>query len=457
MSDIYFDACNTITKTNNTYDFIFYVLIRKRSVRLINFLWLKFIIKILKNIKWTKSEEMYFRGKLSKEYIEKIFAAHLFNEEIIKKIENEKKCNNVKILSASIDPPIAELSKIIGVNNYTSSILEIDGNHYTGKLKIDLYNNKKKYVVSNKQKKYMYTDNAEDLLEDTFDQIYYINGNINTEKIMSINLDDKEYDCDTCAIRKGNYKFCYIPGFYYFLSRIRLMNLAPIIFKEILPLILINIVFLKNSLLYSITVSLLTIIGFFSVYEIGGFFNDLNAIHEDSSTKRISRGIKIDVSLFISIRFIFFLLIFLMLNYLTNSINYYYLFAINITLVLYSLHNIANAKFRIFTFILLKIFRTLTPLLLFNSLIVTLCSFTYLFFLDFPSRLIVYIRKKSKFSIKFKNILLKSFAYTGLGLITAILFSVFLNTILPFIYFLFIELIYIINPNRSIMLKILRY
>lgn len=101
-----FDACGTITKTNNTFDFINYVLKKDKFFRFIIFkIFLLFSIiinytKIYKLIKrdiireWSigllKNFSVDLVGKRAKEYIEVISREYL-NEEIIRMIDEEKK------------------------------------------------------------------------------------------------------------------------------------------------------------------------------------------------------------------------------------------------------------------------------------------------------------------------------------------------------------------------------
>lgn len=148
-----FDACGTITKTNNTFDFINYVLKKDKFFRFIIFkIFLLFSIiinytKIYKLIKrdiireWSigllKNFSVDLVGKRAKEYIEVISREYL-NEEIIRMIDEEKKNKDkVMIVSSSINPPIKELAKILNIE-YVSSELEEKEGRYTGKLKKDL-------------------------------------------------------------------------------------------------------------------------------------------------------------------------------------------------------------------------------------------------------------------------------------------------------------------------------
>jgi HAD superfamily phosphoserine phosphatase-like hydrolase len=470
-----FDACGTITKTNNTFHFISYVLKRDNKLRFIRFkLILLFslfintlrINKIIKkdiarewSIKLLKGFSVNSLEKRAEEYINKVEKSH-FNKKIIELIKKEKKSKDKTfIISASINPPIKELAKRLGIKNYFSSELEIKNDLYTGRLKKDLFGRKEEamnlnyYDLKNSS---IYSDNLEDknfMLK--FGKIYPVIKKPNKKqwdfegKTMNfIILKERGGgNKDISSVNEKTIKWIYIPTMYYIVSRFHLRGLVDLFFKEIIPFTL-AIYFFTNIGIKSFIIMPLSFIMFYSVYEIGGLYNDLKSPEEKSGkpTLRIKKGIKINLFVFILIRSLFLLFMLFFFNNKGHNLTGY-ISGLIICLIIYIIHTIIKNNFRLITFSLLKIFRNLIPLTIlinltnFNIIIHIFLSF---FLIDSPRRIYVYISKRTKNKLIFDKIISNKITYysllTLLGLIITIIFKQYILLDIS-AYFLILSLI----------------
>jgi len=483
-----FDVCGTITKTNNTTDFISFVLKESRlkhflfkliytfffllSTLRLNKLFKEDIARIV-FIKFLKNYS-YNEIKLkAKEYVNLLYKKDLINNNILDIIKKEKyDKDKIILISASIDPPIIEIAKKLGIKEFFSSKLEIIDGKYTGKLKLDLLG-KKELILKRKLKKInflnssFYSDNIEDLtiMKIIPDSRVIINSPeklkswkkilkydcIKTEFIINYN-DEKEKSFsknDVNSIDKHNSFFIYFPTLYYILSRFHRVGVIELFLKNILPLSVFIYFFSAeiNSLAQSFGLVFLSFFLFFTFYEIGGLINDLYALKvkgKDKTTSRIKKGTKINFKLFLLIRIV---VISLTLIYLKIQ-NYHpllYISFMSICLLFYFLHTIADKKFKILTFTSLKIFRTLIPLLIFIDFI-NLKEFFVVFFInDAPERIYSHLSKKysfnvistpQRFFIKLGLILLGILIYSITKDIIYILLPTYLLIIDCLIYFL---------------------
>jgi phosphoserine phosphatase len=468
-----FDACGTITKTNNTFHFINYVLRRDNKFRFIIFkLILLFslfintlrINKLIKKdivrewcIKLLKGFSVTTIQDRAKEYIDKVEKNYL-NPEIIEQIKKEKKIKDeITIISSSIDPPIKELAKRLGIKKYYSSELEVKNGLYTGRLKRDLFGGKeeaidlKKYDLKNSS---IYSDNLEDknfMLN--FGKIYPVIKSssknlwdLHDEIINFIILkNEKPKNKDINSVNEKTVKWTYIPVMYYIISRFHLSGLIDLFFKEIIPFTL-AIYFFTSMGLKSLIIMPLSFIIFYSVYEIGGLFNDLKAHKEKNGkpTLRIENGIKINLFLFVLIRVLFVLFVLFFFNY--NGYNpTFYIFGLLICLIIYVFHTITKNNTRLITFSLLKILRNLIPLLILIDLVnLNILADIFLVFLliDSPRRIYVYYSKRLNF-IKINILESKIKFYSLITLFSVIIWIYYSNIILLSIslYFLLISIV----------------
>jgi phosphoserine phosphatase len=469
-----FDACGTITQTNNTFDFINYVLKKDNVFRFVIFKLLLFFSLIISftrinslikrdiirewSIQLLKDFSVDLIEKRAKKYIEMVEKKYL-NEEMLKMIDKEKKNKNkVIIISSSIDPPIKELAAILNIE-YISSELEVKNRKYTGKLKKDLLGKKEKalklflYDLNNSS---IYSDNFEDLnFMKNFGEIYPVVYGFNKKlwgicdknlNILYLN-NSKFKNKDSDSINEKTVGWSYIPVMYYIFSRFHLVGLFDLFLKEIIPFIFMVYLF-ANEGLKTFFIIPLSFIVFYSVYEIGGLYNDLIASKEKNSnnTLRIKNNIKINFILFIFIR-IFFIIVILMFLFSVGYCKAIYVLSLSMCLIIYIIHSLIKNNLRIITFLLLKIFRNAVPLLIFinsvdNSILINI--FLAFFLVDSPPRIYNYFLKRFNMNqLKINNFKIKLY---------------FLEVLLSLIIWFYLSIpIYLIVSTYFLTLSIIGY
>jgi len=179
-----FDVCGTITKTNNTFHFISFVLRRDRPfqygllvlLRILRpFFRLPGIRSIFRRDLLRDGQITLLRGypgarirEMAELYVNDVFTKGLLNDRILDAIQQEKnQGKTVLLVSSAIDPPIAEIARRLNIEDYFSSELEMQDGHYTGRLKTDLLGHKQsilKRMPANVdwQGSSVYSDNLED-------------------------------------------------------------------------------------------------------------------------------------------------------------------------------------------------------------------------------------------------------------------------------------------------------
>jgi len=423
-----FDVCNTITKINNTLCYIYFV-IKKNPIRLFLFGFLLLLSKVVLNISKESASLDAFLRKLqiiflkgyrkdyleekAQEYINYLKSNNLFNKKILGVIKKEKdKKKQIVLISASIDPPIKNIAKFLGVKSYFSSQLEYNENLCTGRLRVDLFGNKQE-VISKKLidlKKYkkssIYSDNLEDIkFINNFDLPNII---IRKKDKGRLKISNKKINFifvkNNYSVNELNKNLIYIPSFYYFISRFKLKGIIEdFIFKQLLPYSVVLFTFSWFSFFKSFFLILNILIIFYSIYEIGGLFNDLRANHitEEFPDKRLSPNVKINISFFLTIRFLFVLSLTLTLfSKFYGNLKYFICFygLLTTTLLIYIIHSLLKTKWRILSFTILKLLRNFTPLLIiYYFLPKNLFFFIFILFflIDAPLRIYYYLKKKN--------------------------------------------------------------
>ena len=471
-----FDVCGTITKTNNTYDFISFFLKKKSNLRYLYFLIIRIFSVILSLAHLnSKSIDNIIRNKIihllkgysskeldliASEYVNFLEKNSLFHKEIIDRIKYEKKKGKkIIIISASIDPPIDKIASLLKIKEYYSSKLGFDNGICTGKLESDLLGNKQTILTSlgkiNYKNSSVYTDNLEDIiLTKHFGNVYPVVHSDKNKKrwftdyashqlnFIELSKSKKINDLDINSVNKSNYKLTYIPSFYYILSRFHFNGLTNLLFKEIIPVLAILVYFSNISLLNSSIIVFLSFLLFFSIYEIGGLYNDLNAsnekINNPTNRNRIEDGVKIKLGLFLFLRFIFTITILLIL-YLLNLKIFWFILTMSICLLVYIIHTYIKNSFRLFSYSILKVLRNLIPLLAIYQFIPLVNTFFCIFINDAPYRIYFYIKKrKSESNIKPKINLLFYLVNLFIGLILYFMTNFIFYIILPVYFLIFV-------------------
>jgi phosphoserine phosphatase len=178
---IIFDVCGTLTSLNSTHDFIkflikswikykYKILLENRYIWYCCYIALKYIKIDLKRLlyisffKWLNYSTIH---ELSIKYFN-LFYKHTLYSDFIKVITDKQNSEDIILLSASINPPVEELSKFLNIKCY-SSILDIKEWIYTWKLSLDLLWKKESIFKDfiKLKKNYtlieLYTDNEEDI------------------------------------------------------------------------------------------------------------------------------------------------------------------------------------------------------------------------------------------------------------------------------------------------------
>lgn len=405
-----FDVCGTLTKTNNTYHFIYWVC-KGNIFKLVLFYFYIFGLDVFGLL---KIKNQFFRYKIisllsgyskkklekyADDYIDKLFSTKKVNNLLLRKIERrKKKGNRVILMSASIDLPINALKKRLNVEVYSSSLVYIKGK-CTGVLKEDLLFSKKdkiNEILKAGDKIYFYSDNYED--KEVFksglvnNRIIYHNNkefvhwkkNIIKAKYFLFEFDNVSDSVEKQYNSEKNF-FLYLPTFYYFLTRPAFLS---VFLKEILPLSLINCILNGISNFY-LNLFLLYLV-FFSLYEIGSFYNDVFATRrEKRPTFRVCIDLNLNFNIFILIRILFVIILFLLFGFFILKVIILSLLA----LIILFWHSFLPREKRVISFTCLVLMRSFIPAFcLFNG------SFFVFLFLVFVHlwRWFFYIAKINK-------------------------------------------------------------
>lgn len=329
----FFDVCGTLTKNNNTEDF---VRLATNTTKLKN---RELLIGQLNGL---SDKELM---KTARTYIEYLKENELFSREILKKLRDYKDngfC--VHLLSASIHYPIKAIAEYLGVE-WSASKAEVVEGKCSGKLEYDLLDCK--YVALDKiknvdyKKSVFYTDNPGDkIIFDRFqkENIFFIDNRLN-----------EEIDC----VNKDNFIFTYFPGCYYLISRLHFGGfVGNFLLREIVPFAVVAIV---NG--FDLWKLLLNFWIFYSVYEIGSLWNDSHYGDEDKPTKRIAPGIRINFGLFLTIR-----LFLVLLGFYFRILPMELVFLLPVCLIIFFIHTLIERRYRTATLFLLRGFKTFVPI-----------------------------------------------------------------------------------------------
>lgn len=176
---IFTDVCHTLVPFNTTYEFISYFLKKKSTFKFILFqiymllgkLKLFFYFRYIKKDLFRILAVKFLKGFKKKELTQEAYnfwyyhlSTNSLNQIIFKKIIKNK---NIYLVSASIDPPISQLGKILNVKGVYASKLIFKKSVSTGEFS-DITGKKDKFIskILKKSKNrviHFYTDNKEDI------------------------------------------------------------------------------------------------------------------------------------------------------------------------------------------------------------------------------------------------------------------------------------------------------
>lgn len=416
-----FDVCGTITKTNNTSDFIGFVLRRSGLFKCLPLVFLRLLglCRLVPQSSLRTRQIALLRGYSASQlqesarlYAETLLARGLVNGRILAAVRREKEQGREIVLaSAAIDPPVAAIAERLGARDFVSSELEIADGRCTGKLKRDLLGRKQAVLEwlaarGNLSESSVYSDNPEDAqFMESFARRYAVLNARAAERGWSVwegdfqsfaNYGAARSERDVGSINGKTHRWIYIPLVYYILSRFHRIGLLSFLLREVVPATLAGCLF--TTLGFSaFLVMPLSFLVFYCVYEIGGLANDLLAWKETSGrgTCRISPGVRIHVPLFLTIRVAAAAM---MLAWLPIGVRPLLVYAglLLLCLGIYLVHSAIAAYGRIVTFSLLKACRSCIPLVVLVSYVppATLAWLCAIFFLiDAPWRVYMYCRQ----------------------------------------------------------------
>ncbi|MEN6427055.1 MAG: haloacid dehalogenase-like hydrolase [Phycisphaerales bacterium] len=424
-----FDVCGTVTRTNNTSDFIGFVLKRDSAFKyglslLVRALCLLGRFPGIRRVLpagWLRNRQIaLLRGysavrlrEMAGLYVDSLFSQGLQNPRIVDAMRQERERGNaVFFVSAAVDPPIAAIAERFHVEGFFSSELETADGVCTGRLKSDLLG--RKHVVLERiavdgegRDSSVYSDNPQDAaFMEHFARRYIVLNTIPARRMWPVDMGRfhpfANYDIpgageDIDSINERTAGWIYVPPLYYVISRFHRRGLYSLVLRETIPVTLAGCLFTSLGAL-SFVLMPLSFLMFDSIYEIGGLVNDLCARREppDTRTRRISPQVRIHIGLFVSLRIVLvaLLLIGLPVAPLAKPV---YAGLLCLCLAGYLLHTASPPHRRVFTFILLKWCRCCVPwaILLFRVPIATLVWLCTIFFLlDGFWRVYVYCRMR---------------------------------------------------------------
>jgi HAD superfamily phosphoserine phosphatase-like hydrolase len=390
-----FDVCGTITKTNNTSDFIRFVLRKESPARYMRFVLMRLLgcLQTAFGIRSSRGRDVLrdrqialLQGcsrdrlrDLARQYADRLFDRGLVHARILEAMQEERRRGRTIVLvSAAIDPAIEALAARLEVTDYHCSELEFAGGRCTGRLGTDLLGHKESLLDrlggdGDLEQASVYSDNLEDRgFVDRFGTRHVI---LNAPEHRSwwgepsryrflVQHDRQTHPKDVHSINAETLPWVYIPCLYYVFSRFHRDGVLSVFIREIVPVTLAARLFTDTGP-FAWALMPLSLVIFYSVYEIGGLVNDLWARREglDQATKRIARDVQVNILAFVGFRVI---LIGLVLTWLPIQADgkLAYLAALGGCLALYLVHSAIPGDRRIVTFALLKICRNSAPLII---------------------------------------------------------------------------------------------
>jgi phosphoserine phosphatase len=389
-----FDVCGTITKTNNTSDFIAFIL-RRSS------LWrygLFFLIRVLSRLSrllplrspssrdvWRDRQIALLRGyscariqEMARLYVDNLFTEGRLNEKVLEALVQEKQRGKALCLvSAAMAPPIVEIAGRLEIETFYCSELEMDNGCCTGRLATDLLGRKESVlekiaVGTDLRNSSVYSDNTDDIdfMKSFGRRTLVLNG---SQAERTPDAGDGQFDYlvnppaaprykDVHSVNERTVGWIYIPSLYYIISRFHREGLLSLLFREMTPVTLAGYLATRGDA-RALGLVPLAFWMFYASYEIGGLVNDLSVKREASGTgtDRIAPQVRIHTGVFVAIRMALIGLLSALLSFGGYPV-WFFPGALALCLAVYLLHTLILNRLRILTFLLLKICRISLPL-----------------------------------------------------------------------------------------------
>ncbi len=425
-----FDVCGTVTKTNNTSDFLAFVLRR-------NSLWrygLLLLIRVLSRLSripalrsppgrdvWRDRQIALLRGcsyariqEMARLYVDSLFTQERLNEKVLEAMAREKqRGKTLCLVSAAIAPPIVEIAARLEIETFYCSELEVNNGRYTGRLATDLLGRKESVLeklaaTADLQSSAVYSDNAEDarFMMSFGRRTLVLNGSRatppgdarNGQFEYLVNPPAVPRYKDVHSVNERTVRWIYVPPLYYLISRFHREGLVSLLFRELIPVTLAGYLATHGDA-RALGLVPLAFWMFYAIYEIGGLVNDLSVRREASGPRidRIAPQVRIRTALFIAARVALVGLLSALLSLGGHPV-WPFLGALAFCLAVYFLHTLILNHLRMLTFLLLKICRISIPLTILApglgwGTLIYLCAMFSL--VDVPWRMYFYGRRRS--------------------------------------------------------------
>jgi HAD superfamily phosphoserine phosphatase-like hydrolase len=428
-----FDVCGTITKTNNTSDFLEFVLRRSSLGRYGLLLLIRVLTRLSRLLPrrsppgrdlWRDRQIALLRGysctrihEMARLYVDGLFTEERLNEKVLEAMIREKQQGRtICLVSAAIAPPIAEIAERLEIETFYCSELEVDNGCYTGRLATDLLGCKESILEkiapgADLQHSSVYSDNADDVrFMMSFGRRTLVLNGSRAERIPGAG--DGQFDYlvnppaaprykDVHSVNERTVRWTYIPPLYYLISRFHREGLLSLLFREMIPVTLAGYLATHGDA-RALGLVPLAFWMFYAVYEVGGLVNDLSVQREASGTgtDRIAPGVHIHASLFVAIRAALVGLLSALLSLGGHPV-WLFLGALAFCLGVCLLHTLILNHLRMLTFLLLKICRISIPLTILSpglgrGTLIYLCAMFCL--VDVPWRMHIYALRRNLLS-----------------------------------------------------------
>jgi len=389
-----FDVCGTVTKTNNTSDFIEFVLRRNSLWRYGLFLLIRILSRLSRLLAvrspagrdiWRDRQIALLRGyscdrirEMARLYADGLFKEGRLNGKVLEAMTREKEQGRTLCLvSAAIAPPIVEIAGRLGIETFYCSELEMDNGCYTGRLRTDLLGRKDSILEriasgADLQNSSVYSDNAEDTrFMMTFGRRTLVLNGSQAARVGDAGNGQFDYLVnppaaprykDVHSVNERTIRWIYIPPLYYIISRFHREGFLSLLFREVIPVTLAGFLAMHGDA-RALGLVPLAFWMFYAIYEIGGLVNDLSVPREafGTGTDRIAPQVRIRTGLFVATRVALVGFLSALLS-LGRYPVWFFLGALAFCLAVYFLHTLVLNRPRILTFLLLKIGRISIPL-----------------------------------------------------------------------------------------------
>ncbi len=467
-----FDIDNTLVNVNTTEDFIDFYLKKYNKLKYLLFLFYRFCLKDVlivfkKNIRninifFLKNEPFNNIKNAAHEYVQTLKT--YINPEIEKIINNyREKDYDLIFLSATIDVIVKELVNLLSFNNGRGSTLKYNNDNIClGEFEADILNNKVEVLKTLIKESIDYnnsivlTDNREDdrlmklfpksiaVIHSKLEYNFWINEGVGTIFIAPYRPFKKHY-----------LKYLFPLGYFFYTRGVPSFWIAFIINSTCL-FHLLNLTYFHLLNGYNLIKYIISLLAFYSFYEIHYLLNDCHAFQEQFPTLRIDKFTCQNKNFIVSGKLLFFIAFLIILVFCFKVDIKFLVLSYIILHLIFSAHtntSSTNLK-RYLTDPFFELAHLIIPLLVFKiPFIFIICSF--LLFGVIKSSQLYYLAKLDKNILnkkrRFYNVSLPIYIIYLLVLISFIIFKQ------PLLIYLLISGVYFVSEELIFTLKDLEY